>query len=97
MITEEFLQQKLGELVYILGEKDFNCLTEKFYDKHVNHCIKFNREQVLEFKMFIADLLADLNIQVRFGEYEPILGMVTELPESKLPPIIDVLNKGKIK
>lgn len=55
-MTEQFLQEKLGELIYILGEKDFNCITERFYDKHINHCLPFNEKQITEFKMFLNDL-----------------------------------------
>ena len=60
-MTNEYLQQKLGELIYILGEVNFNFIKNDVWEKHINNNEKFNDKQINEMKSYLEDFLFDIN------------------------------------
>ena len=60
-MKEEFLQQKLGELIYILGERNFNAITSEFWQKHINEIQQFTPKQIEEFALWASELTIEVN------------------------------------
>jgi hypothetical protein len=60
-MTNEYLQQKLGELIYLLGEVNFNFIKNDVWEKHINNNEKFNDKQINEIKSYLEDFLFDIN------------------------------------
>lgn len=60
-MTNEYIQQKLGELIYILGEVNFNFIKNDVWEKHINNNEKFNDKQINEIKSYLEDFLFDIN------------------------------------
>lgn len=53
------LQEKLGELIYDLGERDFDAIKNNFWNKHINKGEKFTDKQIETFELFIEELIED--------------------------------------
>ena len=60
-MTNEYIQQKLGELIYLLGEVNFNFIKNDVWEKHINNNEKFNDKQINEIKSYLEDFLFDIN------------------------------------
>lgn len=60
-MKNEFLQQKLGELIYILGECDFNVIKPETWQLHINENKDFNDKQIQIFKEYITELVKKAN------------------------------------
>lgn len=59
-MTETFLQDQLGTLIYDLAEIDFNCIKSEFFQKHINENVPFTEAQIKCFKMFLECLFDHL-------------------------------------
>ena len=59
-MTNKYLQQKLGELVYLLGEIDFNFIKNEVWEKHINNNEDFNEKQIQEIRDYLEDFLFDI-------------------------------------
>jgi hypothetical protein len=57
----EFAQEKLGELIYMLGEKNYNAVTSEFWQKHINEQQPFTDQQIKEFTEWASQLVTDAN------------------------------------
>lgn len=55
----EFLQQKLREFVYMLGEKNFNMIKPHYWQLHVNEHKPFTVKQIEDFRTFVETLITD--------------------------------------
>ena len=51
-MTNEYLQQKFGELIYELGEINFNAIKDDFWEKHINDNQDFNAKQLDSLRHF---------------------------------------------
>ena len=56
-MTDKYLQQKFGELIYELGEINFNAIKDEFWQKHINENTPFNEKQLEAFRYFTLDLI----------------------------------------
>lgn len=56
----EFLQQKLGEFIYILGEHNFNFIKPEIWEKHINQNEDFTEKQIQEFGDWVKSLKEDI-------------------------------------
>ena len=56
-MTDEYLQQKFGELIYELGEINFNAIKDDFWEKHINDNQDFNAKQLDSLRHFAEDLI----------------------------------------
>ena len=56
-MTDEYLQQKFGELIYELGEINFNAIKDDFWQKHINENKNFNEKQLECLRYFAEDLI----------------------------------------
>ena len=56
-MTDEYLQQKFGELIYELGEINFNAIKDDFWEKHINDNQDFNVKQLDSLRCFAEDLI----------------------------------------
>ena len=56
-MTDEYLQQKFGELIYELGEINFNAIKDDFWQKHINENVPFNEKQLESLRYFAEDLI----------------------------------------
>jgi Fe-S cluster biosynthesis and repair protein YggX len=59
-MTNELMQQKFGELIYMLGEIDFQMISSEAWDKYINQNQPFNETQLKELREWTKDLLAKL-------------------------------------
>lgn len=60
-MKNEFLQQKLGELIYILGERDFNVIKPETWQLHINENKDFSDKQIQIFKDYLTELIKEAN------------------------------------
>lgn len=56
-MTDKYLQQKFAELIYDLGEVDFNAITTEFWQKYINENTPFNEKQLESLRYFAEDLI----------------------------------------
>lgn len=56
-MTDKYIQQKFSELIYELGECNFNAITTEFWNKYINYNEPFNQEQLEIFKYFAEDII----------------------------------------
>ena len=56
-MTNEYLQQKFGELIYELGEINFSAIKDDFWQKHINENQNFNEKQLECLRNFSEDLI----------------------------------------
>ena len=59
-MTNELIQQKFGELIYMLGEIDFQMISSEAQDKYINQNQPFNETQLKALREWTKDLLAKL-------------------------------------
>jgi hypothetical protein len=59
-MTNEYLQEKFKELIYELGEINFNAIKDDFWQKYINENQKFNEKQLECLRRFAEDFLEDL-------------------------------------
>lgn len=52
-MTDKEISQKFGELIYCLGERDFNAITTEFWNDYINNNKPFNEAQMQTFKWFL--------------------------------------------
>lgn len=52
-MTDKEIEQKFKELIYELGEINFNAITNEFWDKYINRHEPFNEIQMKTFKSFL--------------------------------------------
>ena len=55
-MTNEFLEQKIKELLYHFGEINWNILTTEAWDKYINNHESFNEKQFEDLRHFIYDI-----------------------------------------
>lgn len=60
-MKNKFLQQKLGELIYILGERDFNVIKPETWQLHINENKDFSDKQIQVFKDYLTELIKEAN------------------------------------
>ena len=60
-MTDKEIAQKFSELIYCLGERDFNAIKTEFWNDYINNDKPFNEDQMQTFKWFL------------YGETHPIL------------------------
>ena len=87
-MKNEFLQQKLGELIYILGERDFNAITTEFWQNHINEHKPFNDKQIQEFKDYLTVLAEEANELAKTEQKDQI--------KSNTEQAINILKKYNI-
>jgi hypothetical protein len=58
-MTNDFLQQKIGEIIYILGEHNFNVIKGEAWEKYINENQPFNEKQLNDFRLYIESLIED--------------------------------------
>jgi Fe-S cluster biosynthesis and repair protein YggX len=58
-MTNDFLQQKIGEIIYILGERNFNVIKDEAWQKYINEHQPFNEKQLNEFRLYMESLVED--------------------------------------
>ena len=56
-MTNEYLQQKFGELIYELGETNFDAIKDDFWQKHINENENFNEKQLESLRHLAEDLI----------------------------------------
>jgi Fe-S cluster biosynthesis and repair protein YggX len=56
-MTDKYLQQKFGELIYELGEIDFDAIKNEFWEKYINENTPFNEKQLEALRYFALDLI----------------------------------------
>jgi hypothetical protein len=44
--TETQVEELLGEIIYTLAERDFDCIKYEFFNKHLNRNEPFSKKQV---------------------------------------------------
>jgi hypothetical protein len=59
-MRNELLQQKLGELIYELGEINFNAITKEFWQKHINESQPFTEKQIESINHWITETAEEL-------------------------------------
>ena len=58
-MTNEYIQQKFSELLYELGECNFNVLTDEAWQTYVNENKKFSEKQLQLLKRFAEDIVQE--------------------------------------
>ena len=61
-MTNEFLEQKIKELLYHFGEINWNILTTEAWDKYINNHESFNEKQFEDLRHFTYDIADDFAI-----------------------------------
>lgn len=59
-MTNEFIEEKFKELIYDLGEVNFDIIKKESWDKYINRNEKFNDKQIKSLREFIKCFLDDL-------------------------------------
>ena len=54
------LEKRFKEILYCLGERDWDILTTEAWDKYINQDTPFNEKQMEDIKYFVDLLLEDL-------------------------------------
>jgi DNA-binding transcriptional ArsR family regulator len=88
-MNETFLQQKLGELIYLLGEHNFNAITPEFWNKHINKQETFTQKQLEEFALFVSELTVEV---IEIEEEKP-----KEESRSNLDKAIQILKENGLR
>jgi hypothetical protein len=60
------LEKRFKELLYCLGERDWNILTDEAWDKYINQDTPFNEKQMDDLKHFVLNLLGGRVEKSRF-------------------------------
>ena len=58
-MTNEYIQQKFSELLYELGECNFNILTYEAWQTYINGNKKFSEKQLKILKEFAEDIVQE--------------------------------------
>jgi hypothetical protein len=59
-MTNDFLEEKFKELIYIFGEINFNIIKAESWDKLINEDEKFNEVQLSDLRHWVKDFLDEL-------------------------------------
>jgi hypothetical protein len=59
-MTNDFLEEKFKELIYIFGEINFNIIKAESWDKLINEDEKFNEVQLNDLRHWVKDFLDEL-------------------------------------
>jgi hypothetical protein len=59
-MTNEFLEQKFKELIYIFGEVDWDIIKTECWDKYINDQESFTKKQIEDLRYFVKDLFDGL-------------------------------------
>lgn len=60
------LEKRFKELLYCLGERNWNILTDEAWDKYINQDTPFTEKQMDDLKHFVLNLLGDRVEKSRF-------------------------------
>ena len=60
-MTEDFIEEKFKELIYVLGEIDFDIIKKESWDKYINRDESFNSKQIESLRYFTEELMEDFN------------------------------------
>ena len=59
-VSDKFLEENLGSLIYILGERNFDCIKKEFWHEKCNENKPFTQEQLDDFRGFLVSMFDDL-------------------------------------
>lgn len=67
-MKDKYVESKLGEIIYTLGEQPFDFIKANVWHEHINFSKPFKEEQIEFFEQYLKYLIEDYEILIKAQE-----------------------------